>query len=547
MKKCFLILMAALMVGCAGPIDPVPEPSQEPVSQDPVSEDPSEEPSEDTSEEPSESPKTPVLAAPTELSLKEKGDGIVLTGKDNSFKEEGYLVEKAGAGDAEKKYIPANSETWMDASVEPGIWTYTVKAYRGMERGEGASVEYVKASQVKMTVTVQVSSYMAAVRVVIDDDGGTGCKSGVCWGTSNNPTVDGDSWEYSKGLKTGWSYYALLRNLEQGRNYYLRAWTRTGGKITYSAQKQFTLEEEPANLVASWTKLTDYSLPASIKLYKSTNTVTGYKVNMWYAEADFSGGDIELRTLMGGTSLKTISSFVTTELKNETVHIVTNGGYFYTPYGSYSYIVDRGNILARSVASLNRENSYFVARGAFGLDSQMNPSIYWVYNSSSTWAYDEPLPIYDGGPVLTPTAEFPCEALVWQPYEAMGGGPVLVRDCRICFDYLKSSDGKYLSNSELFQTDIYAPGLRAPRTAVGYKPDGKVILFVADGRNSGGSAGLTLDELARIMKGLGCSDVLNLDGGGSTMMTVGRAPVLLNSPSDGKERAVYSYMAIVGK
>ena len=169
------LLAAALVIGCAGPLDPVPdpshEPSQEPASQDPVSEDPS--------EEPSESPSTPVLAAPTELSLTEEGDGIVLTWKDNSVKEEGYLVEKEGPS-SEKKYIPANSETWTDPSVEPGVWTYTVKAYKGLERGEGASVEYVKSTPARMSVSVQTSSYMAAVRVIIDDDGASGCKSGVC-------------------------------------------------------------------------------------------------------------------------------------------------------------------------------------------------------------------------------------------------------------------------------------------------------------------------------------------------------------------------------
>lgn len=543
MRKILLVAVSLALACCKPGAGAFEEPSAEPVSQDPVSEDPSAGPSED----PSESPKTPVLAAPTELALAEQGDGIVLTWKDNSVKEEGYVVEKDGMGQTVKKYLAANSESWTDPEVTAGSWTYTVKAFKGTERGEGASVRYDKTESAKMSVSLQTSSYMAAIRVIIDSDGGTGCKSGVCWGTSDNPTVDGNNWEYSKGLTTGKSYYALLRGLDQGVKYYLRAWARSGGKLTYSAQKQFILDDEPDPLNPQWTEVRDYSLPQSVKLYKSSTSITGSKVNMWCAEADFSAGDIELRTLKGGTSLKTLSAFVTSELKDEKVYIVTNGGYFYSPYGSYSYIVDRGSVLAKNIASLNRENSYFVARGAFGLGEDMTPSIYWVYNSTDTWAYDEPLPIYDGGPVLKPAVDFPCEALVWNPYEAMGGGPVLVRDGRICFDYLKSSDGKYLSNSELFQSDIFAPGLKAPRTAVGYTAEGKVVLLVADGRNSGGSAGMTLDELARIMKGLGCTDVLNLDGGGSTMMTVGNGPVLLNAPSDGKERAVYSYMAIVGK
>ena len=69
--------------------------------------------------------------------------------------------------------------------------------------------------------------------------------------------------------------------------------------------------------------------------------------------------------------------------------------------------------------------------------------------------------------MLSTSETFPSEQLKWAPYEAVGGAPVLLRDGRICFDYLKTPDGKYYTNCELLQSDIFAEGLRAPRTAVG--------------------------------------------------------------------------------
>ena len=48
-----------------------------------------------------------------------------------------------------------------------------------------------------------------------------------------------------------------------------------------------------------------------------------------------------------------------------------------------------------------------------------------------------------------------------------------------------------------------------------YTADGKVVLFICDGRIDS-SQGATTLELAAILKGLGCVGALNLDGGGST-------------------------------
>lgn len=57
-----------------------------------------------------------------------------------------------------------------------------------------------------------------------------------------------------------------------------------------------------------------------------------------------------------------------------------------------------------------------------------------------------------------------------------------------------------------------------PRSAIGYYGPGHYCLVVVDGRQSGYSRGMTLDELSQAMIDLGCVDAYNLDGGQSAML-----------------------------
>ncbi len=54
---------------------------------------------------------------------------------------------------------------------------------------------------------------------------------------------------------------------------------------------------------------------------------------------------------------------------------------------------------------------------------------------------------------------------------------------------------------------------RNPRAAIGYYEPGHYCFVLVDGRQNGYSMGLTLDELALLMKDLGCTAAYNLDGG----------------------------------
>lgn len=78
---------------------------------------------------------------------------------------------------------------------------------------------------------------------------------------------------------------------------------------------------------------------------------------------------------------------------------------------------------------------------------------------------------------------------------------------------------------------------RHNRTALGLRPDGTTLLVVADGRFKHQAEGLTLSELELVMRWLGCSDAINLDGGGSSTMYVQGKPYggVVNYPSDNRQ------------
>ncbi len=85
----------------------------------------------------------------------------------------------------------------------------------------------------------------------------------------------------------------------------------------------------------------------------------------------------------------------------------------------------------------------------------------------------------------------------------------------------------------------------APRTAIGIRNDGSIVLYSIDGRQTGYSYGVQLKTLAKRMQELGCVEAINLDGGGSTQMIIQHPGYedssLVNKPSDGNERKVSTF------
>jgi exopolysaccharide biosynthesis protein len=75
-----------------------------------------------------------------------------------------------------------------------------------------------------------------------------------------------------------------------------------------------------------------------------------------------------------------------------------------------------------------------------------------------------------------------------------------------------------------------------PRTALGLDAERRFLsLVVVDGRNRGVSEGMSTRELAVLLHEFGCSDALNLDGGGSSILILAQPDGggrVVNHPSD---------------
>jgi len=118
---------------------------------------------------------------------------------------------------------------------------------------------------------------------------------------------------------------------------------------------------------------------------------------------------------------------------------------------------------------------------------------------------------------------------------ATGGGDILV------------SDGTK-TNSAGWDSALLTA---CPRTVLGIKADGSVLLYEMDGRQSGYSNGMSMNDLADEMIRLGCTYAINLDGGGSSSLSF-RTPgetgaSTKTSPSDGALRKCATFILLVSK
>jgi hypothetical protein len=114
--------------------------------------------------------------------------------------------------------------------------------------------------------------------------------------------------------------------------------------------------------------------------------------------------------------------------------------------------------------------------------------------------------------------------------DALGGGPELVRRGQPVYRALED-----FTPSQVIGRD--------PRTAVGQRADGSLVVVAVDGRRSGYSIGITNFDLAQMLVRLGAVTGSALDSGGST--TIAFNGKLLNRPSDpGGERPVAEMLAL---
>ena len=104
---------------------------------------------------------------------------------------------------------------------------------------------------------------------------------------------------------------------------------------------------------------------------------------------------------------------------------------------------------------------------------------------------------------------------------ALGGGPALLKEGQ--------------------PTQFQSSDARHPRSAIGWNAE-FFFLVQVDGRQPGLSVGMSLAELAAHLRRMGCTDALNLDGGGSS--TLWARGQVMNTPCEGSERPMGNALLI---
>ena len=348
---------------------------------------------------------------------------------------------------------------------------------------------------------------------------------GLCWSAEGEPDVECNHAAGPEIPADGAPVFQVIPNvkLDYGKDYKIRAYVTVSSGTYYSGAVNARLGAAPAPIKLDWKKEAFSGLPDGVEVYKTTSRLEGNAFQAWYAVADPSKVDFKVNV---PSSAQTVDDQFTDDCL-----VLVNGGYFYNGRHTGLAVVDgvaRGTIpdVRGSLRTGDAEYNelYHVTRGVFGVGYDGKPGVYWggTAGDGQPLYFDMPLASVKGESKYPAVSmDCPCVPVSWAPSWALSAGPLLLMDGKIPFDFTETSRGKeyYLSNYEVIPYDIYGPGVSPDRTAAGYTADGKIILFVCDGRVSF-SGGATLTQLARIMLGLGCVGAVNFDGGGSTAMVV---------------------------
>ena len=312
------------------------------------------------------------------------------------------------------------------------------------------------------------------------------------------------------------------------------------GTSTQSYRLKINMVNAPFNPSADkWEKKDNYgTLPAYISVYKYKQTVAGKNVQAYIAVAEMNNKSVRFKVLGEKAGYKTPTKFYE---ENNKPAVVLNGGYFWSGT-SLGLLIRDGKTISQQQTVTNREYNgastpYYPTQGVFGMDNNKTFSAHYGYESKGIlYAYPKPSPNKAGDkPQAVPTKDFPANAKPWAPVEAIGAGPLLLKD------------GVYMNlwEAELFDAASgVAPTANHPRSAVAYHPSGHVVFFVCEGRNKTPSTpGLTMKDMADLFLDLGCTDAINLDGGGSSCMLIRGQETIIPS-DDGKQRTVTNAIAL---
>lgn len=289
------------------------------------------------------------------------------------------------------------------------------------------------------------------------------------------------------------------------------------------------VEQNPGIVELGWIPQTEFGkLPTYISVYKSPEQMESQKAVAYIAVADMKKATFSV--LGEKTGLKTPTQF----FEQSPLSIILNGGFFWID-ASLSMICREGQVICPNNQSDSKDwiTMYYPTRAIFGLIADGSFKTTWTYTTTENITYSYPIPSenkYGETPKDVPSATYPAGGSVLKAKNAIGGGPMLIKDGVIKDTYV----------AELLEISANS---NQPRSAIGVTKDNKLIFFVCEGRNMTAEVpGYTTMQVAKILKSLGCVDAMNLDGGGSSCMLINGKETIKGT--DGKQRPIVTAVGL---
>lgn len=502
------------------------------------------------------------IADPTELHVEQIDlTSVTLTWKDNSQGEKGYYVFRRGTADS--YYVEPTASLDADATsytftglTTGNVYDFGVQAVSN-DFKNNSKIVYYNDFEVfdfeKLPIINDVVSTYAYLAFTYSYNpakiGATNPEHGVCFSLEGNPTVEDIKVAGPEfGGKTSLTQVVPNAVLDADKEYNACVYMKSNGEYVYSDIKKVKLADQPQEIALDWTKQSYSSLPSDVEIYKTTSKLNGRNFNAWYAIADPKKVDFKvLNTPTGSANHKTLEAQANAADK---CLVLINGGVFGNyhigvifvdgqPQEWVDFVYNKYWDPNKTGTTLN------ITRPIIGVDANGKASAYWTSSPKygTYYYYTQPMTTVVGEATYKEASEtIPAKAVNWNPKNALSTGPMLLYDGKCCINHLKNSAGNYMTNYECWALDIYEGN--PDRTAVGITADGKIVLFICDGRIDA-SQGATHEEVAMIMKNIGCVHAMNLDGGGSTGMWVKDASYI-NDQAAGK-RAIKSTLGFFAK
>ena len=494
-----------------------------------------------------------VLAAPSELDAKILNSSTVkLSWKDNADGEKGYRLYirdngqehlKASLGADAKAY----AFTGLTASEDYG---FGVQAYSDDASYDSETVWldtfHLTDPDKKPQVTEVKSSYAyIAVSYKVDRLSVPNPEHGIILScTDSEIRCPGPT------LSAGTEILQVIpaAAIEPDRDYQMSVYVKDSDRYEYSAPQTVRLQPQPASVNLAWEKVEYAGIDEGIDIYRTQSQLNGRSFNAWYAMADPAKVDFRVMYPEAVGAKKSVEAQAQEE---EDCEVLINGAIF----GNYNIgvIITEGKMTQQWHGEIEGcywgtdNQMYQITRPIIGTDSDGRAGAYWtgVPQQGTFWYYDRPqTSITAQAKYGKVTATSPSDAIAWTPHYAISCGPMVLYDGKVCADNTTVDGTHFYTNYECWdESGVYSA--HPDRSAIGVTADGKIVLFICDGRIDC-SQGAYMHELGPIMREIGCVHAMNLDGGGSTGMWIKGAGMINHRDGD-SWRAVKSTVGFFKK